>query len=117
MPCYHIKWRMILHSFKQVPTELLHQSPFFGAVLVICHRGFKVSRIGQAPGSYRPKVRQSKMVFIDLSNVPPAWPCDSDLKPNPTLNDTHLPWLDGHQTHFCSDLKLTSLGNQQQISI
>lgn len=27
MPCYHIKWRMILHSFKQVPTELLHQSP------------------------------------------------------------------------------------------
>jgi hypothetical protein len=119
MPTNDVKWGMVLLRRKQPPVELVDDGPPSGGVLGIAgYWDLKVSGVGQAVGTDRPKFWKDKVTLVQLKDVAPNWALGNvDTVLDAPWDDNNLIRPDKQVAQLSSDIQHAMLRHDEHVAV
>ena len=108
---------MIHLSSEELATVLVDDRKRLIFILVPSDRELKISRISKSICSYRSKIRNHKVAFVDLNKPPSSISLTFDCKLNTSLNYSNLLWMDDQNSIFSLNLHNSLLGHEKHVTI
>lgn len=120
MPCHNVKWAVILHAAKELPSHLIDNLPWLLALLVVrSNRRQEVPGISQSIGTQRAQFREFEPTSPDFEDISAnrLIVVQTDAEAQTALDDDDLTGLNEKRSEFGLDVQGSLLGNDEKLAV
>ena len=118
VPGHHIKRRMSLSTFKELPSQFVHDLPSFFLDFELGFRREEITWVGKAIGTKGSQFRQIEVRTPYFKNITPGRPIWEFNAESLTSHDNaDFSRLNVERPKFRLDVETSLLGNNQEVTI